>query len=62
MKVREIMNTSSETIEVKLEDGSATVAPGCGIRNVRVDEAELNRIRSKTKVKLDLTEIKGLLD
>lgn len=62
MKVCEIINTSQGTLVVDLEDGKARIAPGCGVRNVRINEEELKRIRSQVSVKLDLTEVKGLLD
>ncbi len=61
MKVRSITNTSKEPIRIELEDGAVTLAPDCGILNVRVNESELKRVRPLTEVRLDLSEVKGLL-
>ena len=62
MKVREIKNTSKGILLVQMEDGQVALAPGVGTRNVRISEAEMKRIQPRVLVKLDLTEVKGLLD
>ena len=63
MKVREIRNSSAGAIQLVLEGGQVVdLRPGCSISDVRVDESELKKVRSSVSMKLDLTEVKGLLD
>lgn len=57
MRVRQVINTSASPLTVQLEDGSVDLAPCCGIRNVSISEAEVNRIRPHASVTLDLTEV-----
>lgn len=62
MRVQEISNTSQKDVTIDLEGGSVTLVPGQKVQNVRIKESDLQAIRSKAAVKLDLSEVKGLLD
>ena len=63
MKIQEIKNTSSDVLNFQTEDGQELgLAPGRGVRDVRVSDAQLKKIRERAEVKMDLSEVKGLLD
>lgn len=63
MKIREIRNNSKEDIHLVGLGQTLDLKPGCSVSNLEMDEGVLDQLRSmNVSVKLDLSEVKGLLD